>query len=172
MRADHVVLPGVGAFGACADEIDKRNLVPVIKEVIDAGKPFLGVCVGMQLLFDVSEEMGMHKGLGVLPGRIVRFKHSYAPAMAPAGVLPEEETAPTSSLKIPHMGWNTAIPANALLPCSKALKRRHIFILCTLFTLSRQTQMTFLLLPIMDSLSLYGPAEQRFWGPVPPGEKP
>ena len=110
-RADRVVLPGVGAFGACADEIQKRDLIPSIKQAVASGKPFLGVCVGMQLLFDVSEEMGLHDGLGILPGRIVRFQRSYANVMATAGDLEDEPASgPTKGLKIPHMGWNIASP--------------------------------------------------------------
>ncbi len=111
-RADRVVLPGVGAFGACADEIRKRNLIPSIKQAIESGKPFLGVCVGMQLLFDVSEEMGLHDGLAILPGRIVRFQHSYANALAAAGTIEDEPALMSNAkgLKIPHMGWNIASP--------------------------------------------------------------
>src|SRR5690606_35409145 len=67
-RASHVVLPGVGAFGACAAEIRRRGLEAPIRDAIASGKPFLGVCIGMQLLFDYGEEMGRHDGLGVLPG--------------------------------------------------------------------------------------------------------
>ncbi|MEM8487347.1 MAG: imidazole glycerol phosphate synthase subunit HisH [Bacteroidota bacterium] len=107
MRADRVVLPGVGAFGACADEIRRRNLVPTIHQAVASGKPFLGVCVGMQLLFDVGEEMGEHQGLGIMPGRVVRFKHAYQPAMVAAGDAP---VVPEKPLKIPHMGWNVATP--------------------------------------------------------------
>lgn len=107
--ADRVVLPGVGAFGACANEINRRGLVEPIQSAIDVGKPFLGVCIGMQLLFDVSEEMGLHRGLGVLPGRIVRFQPTYA--AAPAMIAGDAEAAPDPAiLKIPHMGWNTVQP--------------------------------------------------------------
>ena len=108
-RASHVVLPGVGAFGACSDEISKRKLVKPILEAIDSGKPFLGVCVGMQLLFEASEELGLHDGLGVLPGRIVRFKASYHPEPALVGE-PLDTTPEIRPLKIPHMGWNTVQP--------------------------------------------------------------
>lgn len=110
-RADRVVLPGVGAFGACADEIRRRDLEPPILEAVVEGKPFLGVCVGMQLLFDVGLEMGEHRGLGILPGRVQRFD-------APGGNGHDDtsEAWPTS-LKIPHMGWNTteALRASPLL---------------------------------------------------------
>lgn len=109
LRADRVVLPGVGAFGACADEIRRRNLVEPIQEVVSRGTPLLGVCVGLQLLFDYSEEMGHHEGLGLIPGRIAKFQRVYE-AVAASGVEDYEDSAP-SPLKIPHMGWNTIQPA-------------------------------------------------------------
>lgn len=102
-QADHLVLPGVGAFGACADEIRKRNLVEPIHEMVNQGIPFLGVCVGMQLLFDASEELGEHEGLGILPGRIVRFQSAHDSSDAKNGV-------PSTTLKVPHMGWNKVLP--------------------------------------------------------------
>lgn len=95
-NADRLVLPGVGAFGACIDEIRDRDLEGPIQDAIDAGTPFLGVCVGMQLLFDVGLEKGSHRGLGVLPGRVVHF-HEAADGMA-------------EDLVVPHMGWNALDP--------------------------------------------------------------
>ena len=86
--APGVVLPGVGAFGTCMDNLRSFGLVEPVLDVIRRGTPFLGICVGMQLLFDESDEFGPLPGLGVLPGRIVRFPHD-----------PER--------KVPHMGWNT-----------------------------------------------------------------
>jgi glutamine amidotransferase len=86
-RAAKVVLPGVGAFEDAIGELRRRELVKPILEVIEAGKPFLGICLGLQLLFDVSYEGGRHEGLGVIPGEVVRFE------------LPRE-------YKVPHMGWN------------------------------------------------------------------
>ena len=86
-RAPGVVLPGVGAFAACMTNLAAAGLVEPVREVIGAGRPFLGICLGMQLLFDESEEFGPVAGLGILPGRVVRF---------PAD--PER--------KVPHMGWN------------------------------------------------------------------
>jgi glutamine amidotransferase len=103
-RADKVVLPGVGAFGACAAEIRRRCLVEPIHAAIESGKPFLGVCVGMQLLFDVGEEMGVHEGLGVLPGRVLRFD------LVPVLQTATDEEDWDRVLKIPHMGWNTIEP--------------------------------------------------------------
>ncbi len=87
MSADKVILPGVGAFKDGFDGLEKRNLVSVIKEFAATGKPLLGICLGMQLLFEESEEQGIHQGLGLVPGRVVTF------------------TDPT--LKIPQIGWNT-----------------------------------------------------------------
>jgi glutamine amidotransferase len=105
-RASHVVLPGVGAFRAGMDHLGGLGLVPVVRDVIASGTPFLGICLGMQLLMTESEEFGRHPGLGVIPGRVVRFP-SDDPAMA--------------GLKVPHMGWNTVairrpVPALAGLP--------------------------------------------------------
>ncbi len=96
--ASHVVLPGVGAFRDCMDNLEKYRLVESILKAIDSGKPFLGICLGLQLLFEESEEFGKHKGLGVLKGRVVRFKDN----------MPEKDGNEDSTqfLKIPHMGWN------------------------------------------------------------------
>ncbi len=112
-KAERLVLPGVGAFGACADEIRRRNLEEPVLEAVAAGTPLLGVCVGMQLLFEVSEELGLHRGLGILPGRVVRFNGDLVeqepdPVGQPgtAGVLAPE----CRTLKIPHMGWNGVRP--------------------------------------------------------------
>lgn len=85
--APGVVLPGVGAFGACMDNLRAFGLVDVVREVIRRGTPFLGICLGMQLLFEESEEFGPVAGLGILPGRVVRF-------------------GDVGELKVPHMGWN------------------------------------------------------------------
>ena len=86
--APAVVLPGVGAFGACMTNLTALGLVEPVKRAIAAGRPFLGICLGMQLLFDESEEFGPVAGLGILPGRVVRF-------------------TPDPTLKVPHMGWNS-----------------------------------------------------------------
>jgi glutamine amidotransferase len=87
--ADGLVLPGVGAFGVCMDHLREYRLVEPIKSFIATGRPFFGICLGLQLLFEESEEFGSSKGLGVIRGKVVRF--------------PE-----TSGLKVPHMGWNNA----------------------------------------------------------------
>jgi len=85
--AEKIVLPGVGAFGDAIAEIRRRELVQPIKDAIAGGKPFLGICLGLQLLFDVAYEGGEFEGLGVLRGKVIRFD------------LPRP-------LKVPHMGWN------------------------------------------------------------------
>lgn len=85
--ARRVVLPGVGAFGDFMSGLRARGLEDAVKEVAGRGVPLLGICVGMQALFEAGEEMGEHRGLGLLPGRVVRFATS----------LP---------VKIPHTGWN------------------------------------------------------------------
>ena len=69
--ADGVVLPGVGAFGACMDALRASGLEPVVHAAVESGRPFLGICVGMQMLFDASDEDPTHTGLGVIPGRVV-----------------------------------------------------------------------------------------------------
>ncbi|HWO42440.1 MAG TPA: imidazole glycerol phosphate synthase subunit HisH [Candidatus Eisenbacteria bacterium] len=83
-----VVLPGVGAFRACMENLERFGLIEPIREAVKSQKPFLGVCLGFQLLFSESEEFGRQKGLDLIPGRVVKF-------------------APDGGLKIPHMGWNT-----------------------------------------------------------------
>jgi glutamine amidotransferase len=86
-RADKIVLPGVGAFEDAIAELRRREMVDPVLRAIRSGKPFLGICLGLHLLFDESFENGRHEGLGVLPGKVVRFE------------LPKEYT-------VPHMGWN------------------------------------------------------------------
>lgn len=88
-----VVVPGVGAFGACALGLRNGGFAALALETVRAGKPLLGICVGMQLLFDSSEEMGQHAGLGLLPGRVLRF---------PDGMV----DAAGQRLKVPQIGWN------------------------------------------------------------------
>ena len=100
-KAEHLVLPGVGAFGACIREIRSRAVEEAMRDVIDRGVPFLGVCVGMQLLFDESLEHGTHRGLGLLPGQVVHFHK----AMNGHG--------DAKDLKVPHMGWNVLQPTRS-----------------------------------------------------------
>ena len=87
LKADKIILPGVGAFKVAMDELKKRGLMGPIRESIEKGKPFLGICLGLQLLFSESEEGGKVKGLDVIKGKVKRFREKKA-------------------LKVPHMGWN------------------------------------------------------------------
>jgi len=87
LKADKIVFPGVGSFGEAMKELKRRKLVQPIKDAIAEGKPFLGLCLGLQLLFERSEEAPGVKGLGVLKGEVKRFK--------------------LKGFKVPHMGWNS-----------------------------------------------------------------
>lgn len=92
--AEGVVLPGVGAFKDCIDGLREKGLADPVVAAAEGGKPFLGICVGLQLLFEYSEEGEGAKGLGLFPGKVVRFP-------------PAAETG----MKVPHMGWNQVCPA-------------------------------------------------------------
>lgn len=88
LAADHVILPGVGAFGVAMEKIRSYGLEEVIHKVVEKGTPFLGICLGLQLMFESSEESEGVKGLGLLKGKIVR--------------IPDD-----AGLKVPHIGWNS-----------------------------------------------------------------
>ena len=88
LKADKVILPGVGSFGDAMENLKKYGLVPVIHESVEKGTPFLGICLGLQLLFESSEETPGVEGIGILKGKILRIP-------------------PAEGLKIPHMGWNS-----------------------------------------------------------------
>ncbi len=94
LKADSVVLPGVGAFRDCMKNLQSKELDRVVHETIESGKPFLGICLGLQVLFDESVEFGCVRGLGIVPGKVARFKTHVS---QPGNEL----------LKVPHMGWNT-----------------------------------------------------------------
>jgi glutamine amidotransferase len=105
-KADKIILPGVGAFKDAMDELAQRKLIEPIKEAASE-KPFLGICLGLQLIFDESEEDGLHQGLGLFPGRVVRFTF--------------EQNGAAPRLKIPHMGWN-ALEFKKDIPLFKGLE--------------------------------------------------
>ncbi len=86
-KASHIVLPGVGGFPECMKNLTETGMIDAVYKSIESGKQFLGICLGLQLLFSESEEFGTHKGLDILPGRVIRFD-----------LKPE--------FKVPHMGWN------------------------------------------------------------------
>jgi glutamine amidotransferase len=85
-EASHLIVPGVGAFPECMKNLDQLGLLKPIQEAIETEKPYLGICLGLQILFTEGTEFGSHPGLGFIPGKVVRF--------------------PENDLKVPHMGWN------------------------------------------------------------------
>lgn len=131
MEADGVVLPGVGAFAVAMENLKAKRLDVAVRLAVEQGKPFLGICLGLQLLFTESEEFGPVRGLGIFPGRVVRFsgplfgdetpsepaskpqvRRGPAPAWdplweAPVEMLPEPKPRKQGLLKVPHMGWNS-----------------------------------------------------------------
>jgi glutamine amidotransferase len=86
--ASAIVLPGVGAFKDCMENLEKYGLVDPLLRSVEKGKPYLGICLGLEILFSESEEFGTHKGLDLIRGKVVKFR-------------------PDSEHKVPHMGWNT-----------------------------------------------------------------
>jgi glutamine amidotransferase len=91
MQADSLILPGVGSFKDAMEKLNETGLTGMIREYVATGRPLLGICLGMQLLFERSEENGMTEGLNLLPGEVVRFSG---------------KTEDGESYKVPHMGWN------------------------------------------------------------------
>ena len=98
-QADYLVLPGVGAFADGMKGLHEQGLIEPIKSFARMGGPFLGICLGMQMMLDISEEFGRHEGLGLIPGKVT--------AIPPVG-------ADGSPHRIPHIGWNNIVPANGI----------------------------------------------------------
>ncbi|MEA3371829.1 MAG: imidazole glycerol phosphate synthase subunit HisH, partial [Campylobacterota bacterium] len=92
---DKLILPGVGAFGDAMEHLRERDMINAIKEFAASGKPMIGICLGMQLLFESSEEFGKHEGLGLIKGHVTAF----------------DTAAFSEPLKVPHMGWNRMFTA-------------------------------------------------------------
>jgi len=105
MAADGAILPGVGAFGDAMQNLRETGLDTVVRDYATSGKPLLGICLGMQLLFDESEEHGSHEGLKLLPGKVVRFRGDY---------------------KVPHMGWNK-LQFTQQSPLLKGLEEDYVY---------------------------------------------
>ncbi len=101
-RADKIVLPGVGAMQPAMKRLSALKLIEPIKKAIQEGKPFLGICLGLQLLFETSQEGGAVKGLGIIKGKVKKFK---------------------SSLKVPHMGWNQLNVVQTKCPLLNNIKK-------------------------------------------------
>lgn len=114
--ADVVVLPGVGAFGPAAVRLRESGFFEAIRGAVREGRWLLGLCLGMQLLFEASEEGGPHEGLGLLPGRVVR--------------LPPW-------LKVPHMGWNTLVFAHATPLRARVLDGAHVYFVHSYYALAQ-----------------------------------
>ncbi|MEK3718676.1 imidazole glycerol phosphate synthase subunit HisH [Paenibacillus sp. FSL R7-0333] len=108
LAADSVILPGVGAFGDAMEHLRESGMDDVVRAAASAGQPVLGICLGMQLLFSSSEEHGEHKGLGLLPGAVVRF-------------------APRDGYKVPHMGWNKLSFRQPESPLLAGLTEGHVY---------------------------------------------
>ncbi|QJC50376.1 imidazole glycerol phosphate synthase subunit HisH [Paenibacillus albicereus] len=105
LSADGAILPGVGAFGDAMEFLRETGMDEATRAFAASGKPLLGICLGMQLLFDEGEEHGPHRGLGLLPGRVVRFQGEY---------------------KIPHMGWNR-LEFRQKSPLLEGLEEGHVY---------------------------------------------
>ncbi|OCT15784.1 imidazole glycerol phosphate synthase, glutamine amidotransferase subunit [Paenibacillus pectinilyticus] len=106
LAAEGAVLPGVGAFGDAMEHLRESGLDEVVKQYAASGKPLLGICLGMQLLFSSSEEHGEHEGLNLLPGSVVRFRGDY---------------------KVPHMGWNRLSFKQSESPIFKGIEEGHVY---------------------------------------------
>jgi glutamine amidotransferase len=124
-NADKIVLPGVGAFKDAIDGLQERNLIEPIKNHVKQKKLFLGICLGLHLLFTRSHEDGVHEGLNIVPGEVVRFNADRLNINNTDGQEEAAETVKALSvnnqkLKIPHMGWNT-IRAKKEVPILKGL---------------------------------------------------
>ncbi|CAN7760944.1 imidazole glycerol phosphate synthase subunit HisH [Paenibacillus sp. LjRoot56] len=106
LAAEGAILPGVGAFGDAMEHLRESGLDEVVKQYAASGKPTIGICLGMQLLFSSSEEHGQHEGLGLLPGTVVRFRGDY---------------------KVPHMGWNRLSYKQSESPIFKGIEEGHVY---------------------------------------------
>jgi len=129
MGADGAVLPGVGAFGDAIRQLRESGLDLTVREYAASGKPLLGICLGMQLLLSQSEEYGAHEGLGLLPGRVVRFQGDF---------------------KVPHMGWNK-LHFTQEHPLFAGLEEGHVYFVHSFHALmDRQSD-------LLASTDYYGP---------------
>lgn len=125
-QADKLILPGVGAFGDCMANLQRSGLVPILQKYLHSGRPFLGICLGMQVLFEGSDEAPGVKGLGYFQGQVRRLD---------------------TALKIPHMGWNKLSLRRVLRCCRK--QEMNMCTLCTAFMLSHSSKSSLLPYVIM-----------------------
>jgi glutamine amidotransferase len=117
MAADGAILPGVGAFGDAMDNLRETGLKDTVLRYAESGKPLLGICLGMQLLFAESEEHGKHEGLNLLPGKVIRFRGPY---------------------KVPHMGWNK-LSFRKSSPLLDGLEEGHVYFVHSYHAIPEQT---------------------------------
>jgi len=103
LDAAGVVLPGVGAFSDCMKNLKRKGLIDSVVKGIEGGKPYLGICLGLQILFTESEEFGISKGLDIIKGKVIKFPENMK---GPLPSLPSGLSVGPSFLKVPHMGWN------------------------------------------------------------------
>ncbi len=111
-RASAIVLPGVGAFKDCMENLEKFGLIEPLLRSVEKGKPYLGICLGLQILFSESEEFGSQRGLNLIKGKVVKFR-------------------PDPEHKVPHMGWNT-IEKERESPFLQGIESGDFFLLCPL----------------------------------------
>ena len=123
-KADALILPGVGAFKDAMARLNETGLANMIRDYVGTGKPLLGICLGMQLLFEESEENGIHTGLSLLPGRVVRFSG---------------ETENGDSYKVPHMGWNRLEWVNAS-PITANLEEDYAYFVHSYYVVTNQPE--------------------------------
>jgi len=121
LAADHIILPGVGSFGDAMDNLHRYDLVNVIKEATRRQIPFLGICLGLQLLFEGSEESPGVRGLGLLKGEIVRIPN-------------------TANLKIPHMGWNSLHLQNSGRLFKGLLEQEYVYFVHSYYLQAKESQ--------------------------------
>lgn len=107
--ADHIILPGVGAFGDAVEKLAQLELIAPIQQLAASGKPFLGICLGMQLLFETSEEFGRYQGLGLIPGKIVSMTEAFQKQAI--------------DLKVPQIGWNQLEILEAACPLVRDIQQ-------------------------------------------------
>jgi glutamine amidotransferase len=129
-NSSHVILPGVGAFGNAIKQLEKYNLRSIILEYAKSNKPLLGICLGMQLLFSVSYEFGVHKGLGLIEGEVVKISNKQK-----------------DQIKIPHVGWNEIYPnKNKKVWTNKILKNvplgEHFYFVHSFVALTKNSNPT------------------------------
>ena len=124
-KADALILPGVGAFKDAMALLNETGLTTMIREYVATGKPLLGICLGMQLLFEESEENGIHTGLSLLPGRVVRFPG---------------KTENGDTYKVPHMGWNRLEWVNPS-PITENLEEDYAYFVHSYYVVTNEPEM-------------------------------